>query len=70
MAYPTDIHGPSGDARETTGEVARCAVCGIEWQVRSFDRADAKGCSFCGADERAISIHDESPTYGGATIVR
>jgi len=68
--YSTDIHGPSGDARETTGEVARCSVCDTEWQVRSFDRTDAKGCPFCQAGEKAISIHDESPTFGGATIVR
>ncbi len=70
MADPTDIHGPAADARETTGEVARCSVCGIEWQVRSAVRADAKGCGFCGADERAVTIHDESPVLGGATIVR
>lgn len=70
MAYPTNIHGPSADAKPTTGELARCSVCGTEWQIKSFDRADAKSCSFCGANEKAISIHDESPTFGGATIVR
>ena len=60
MPYPTDIHGPAADARATTGEVARCSVCNTEWQIRSFEREDAKGCPFCQADERAITIHDES----------
>ena len=66
--YPTDIHIASDNAPTTTGKVARCQVCGVEWQVRSGSNADAQGCSFCNAPARAIRIRSEKPTYGGATI--
>lgn len=66
--YPTDMHGPFSEARVQTNEVAHCNVCKFQWQVRSPNRDDAKGCPFCGAPERAISIQSEAPGFGGATI--
>lgn len=65
---PTWIHLPSSQAPSMTDEVAICAVCHAQWQVRSENRDDARGCPFCGAPERAISIHSEAPTYGGARV--
>jgi len=66
--YSTWIHGPSASAPTVTDEVAICQVCGVQWQVRSGDRADAKGCSFCGAPADAITIVSEKPGYGGAIV--
>lgn len=45
--------------------VAHCQVCGVQWEVKSPDRADAKGCSFCNAPARAITVVSEKAGYGG-----
>jgi hypothetical protein len=66
--YSTDIHGPAADARATTGYVAKCTVCGVQWQIRSPNNDDAKGCNFCGAGEDAINLANESNTDYEATI--
>jgi len=67
MAEPTDMHLPSSSARTQTGLVAHCRVCGIQWQVQSPDRADTKGCAFCGASGDAIVIENEANAHS-ATI--
>ena len=60
----TELDLRSEYAKEQTGLVARCQVCGFEWQIQSFDRSDAKGCSFCDAPESAITvISEESNDY-------
>lgn len=59
--YPTDVHGPPADAPHVTGLYAVCQVCGAQWQVRSDDQADAKGCAFCDAPAKAITILSEKP---------
>lgn len=66
--YPTDMHGPSSAARTQSNEVAHCQVCHCRWQVIGTQRENAKSCGFCGAPERAITIENESPDYGGAEI--
>lgn len=55
----TDIHLPAAQAPTPTGLVAHCNNCGFEWQVQSPNRDDAKGCSFCNAPERAITVRRE-----------
>lgn len=47
---------PAAKAPAVTGKVAKCQVCGVQWQVKSPNNDDAKGCSFCGASKAAISI--------------
>lgn len=66
--YPTYIHGPGDTARTQTQLVARCQVCGVEWQVRSPNRDDARGCSFCDAPKEAITIISEHPAYRGQVV--
>jgi len=68
MSYPTDIHGPSSTARKQTDMVAKCNVCGCQWQMKSPNRDDVKGCSFCGAPKKAITVISEAPGYGGVII--
>lgn len=43
----------------STNKVAHCEVCGVQWEVKSPNNDDAKGCSFCGAPESAITIENE-----------
>lgn len=50
---------PTDSAPSVTDKYAKCRVCGVTWQVRSPTNADAKGCSFCGAGEKAVTIHYE-----------
>lgn len=66
--YPTDMHGPSDTARAQTNKVARCQVCGAQWQIQSAASppADAQGCGFCDAPAKAIVIISEAPDYGPA----
>lgn len=54
MAENTRIHGPASEAPSVTNLVAHCRVCGIQWQVKSDNRDDIKGCSFCDAGDSAI----------------
>ncbi len=61
--YSTTTHGPAATAPSVTNLVAKCAVCGCQWQVRSPNRDDARACGFCGAPESAISIISERPDY-------
>lgn len=56
---PTTVHGPDAGKPQVTGWVAHCKVCGTQWQVRSFDKADAQGCQFCGAGKSAIRLENE-----------
>ena len=44
--------------------VAHCQVCGVQWSVKSPNREDAKGCEFCGAPARAITVVSEKAGYG------
>jgi tRNA(Ile2) C34 agmatinyltransferase TiaS len=53
----TRIHGPASIAPIVSNKVAICAVCKTQWQVRGD--SDKMRCSFCGADEKAISIKNE-----------
>jgi hypothetical protein len=66
---PTDMHGPSTSARVQSNQVAHCQVCHVQWQVIGDKRDNAHGCAFCGSPESAITIENESPTYGGAQVV-
>lgn len=50
---------------DVTHLVAHCQVCGVQWQVKSPNRDDAKGCSFCGAGAKAITVVSEAPGYEG-----
>lgn len=54
--------------RYTTDLYAKCAVCGVQWQIRSGNKDDARGCSFCDAPKEAISIHSEKPDYSGSLV--
>ena len=54
--------------RQQTNLVARCASCGVTWQVRSFADNPPRSCSFCGADgERAVSLEWEGPDFSGGS---
>ena len=44
--------------------VAHCQVCGVQWVVQSPNRDDAKGCGFCDAPAKAITVVSEKPGYG------
>lgn len=59
---------PESEAPAVTNLLAKCQVCGAEWQIQSPNRDDARGCSFCNAPARAIIITSEAPDYGGADI--
>ena len=48
--------------------VAHCQVCGVQWVVQSPDRADAKGCSFCDAPAKAITVVSEKAGYEGRVV--
>lgn len=61
--FNADIHSPAATAPTTTGRVAHCKVCGIEWQIQSEDDTDAKGCDFCGSDSSAITINNEDNNH-------
>lgn len=60
--YKTDICAPADQAPQVTGKYAKCNVCGVQWQIRSFSNVDAKACSFCGT-EGHVSIISEKPDY-------
>lgn len=62
---PNPMCGPSDGAPSVTNKYAKCNVCGTQWQVQNVDGDDAKGCSFCNAPAKAISILSEKPDYGG-----
>lgn len=66
--YSTRVHGPASAAPTVTHLVARCKVCGSQWQVRSGNSDDARGCQLCDAPKEAITLISERPTYGGATL--
>jgi hypothetical protein len=68
--YSTTVHTPYSSAPTVTNLYAKCQVCGTSWQVRSPNRGDAKGCSFCDAPESAITVVSEKPDFGGATVYR
>jgi hypothetical protein len=38
---------------------AKCKVCGAQWQIKSPNLDDAKGCSFCDAPASAIIVISE-----------
>ena len=59
MTQSTDIHAPDSTAPVVTGRVAKCRVCGVQWQVQSEDNTDAQACQFCGAGPTAIAIINE-----------
>ena len=63
--YRTDICTAYASRPSVTNLYARCTVCGVEWQIRSPTRADAKGCSFCDAPDEAVVVMNEKPGYGG-----
>lgn len=66
--YSTRVHGPTSEAPAVTERLARCQVCGVEWQIRSETDADAEGCSFCDAPADAVTLISEAPDYGGRLI--
>lgn len=63
-------HGRAEDQWTPTEMVAHCQVCHTQWQVKDANLGDAKGCAFCGAPEKAITVVSEAPGYGGAVIAR
>ncbi|NLD42346.1 MAG: hypothetical protein GX657_02510 [Chloroflexi bacterium] len=65
--YLTNQCGPADRAPTVTHKVARCTVCGVEWQVRAAG-VDDQGCAFCGAPRRAIRIQSERPDHSGSLI--
>lgn len=65
MPENTRIHGPSSSAPRTTELVARCQVCGVQWQVWGDPPTNTKGCAFCGAPEKAITVISEAARSGG-----
>lgn len=67
-SLPTDVHTAFANAPYVTNLVAHCAVCGCQWQVRSGNLDDTKACSFCGADETAVTVTSEAPDSQGAVI--
>lgn len=64
---PTNMHTAGTAAPTVTGVVARCAVCGCQWQVRGDP--DKMGCKFCDAPEDAISLVSEAPGYEGYVVL-
>ena len=66
--YRTDICTAAASAPTVTDKVAYCQVCGVSWQVKSPTSADAKGCSFCGAPEEAITVVSEAADYAGYIV--
>ncbi len=65
--YPTDMHTDDDNEPSVTNRVARCRVCGFQWQVQSPNDDDAKGCPFCDAGKSAIVVRNEKQMslYGG-----
>lgn len=59
---------PADEAPTVTHEYARCQVCNTQWQIRSGNRDDAQGCSFCDAPKEAITVISEAPDYGGQVV--
>ena len=53
----TELHLAASAAPATTGEYAKCKLCGCQWQVRAD--SDKKGCAFCGSDETAVIVINE-----------
>lgn len=66
--YRTDICAPADDAPSVTNLYAICQICHAQWQVKSPTRADAKGCSFCGAPQKAITVVSEAADYSGYVV--
>ncbi len=64
---PRQMCGPAATAPVQSEKVARCAVCGVQWQVQSLDEepSDAQGCAFCDAPASAIRIEYERADYSG-----
>jgi len=62
---PTDIHGPTADAPFVTNLYAKCKLCQFQWQLRSENLDDAKGCVACGVAGDAVRIYYEGPDVGG-----
>jgi len=60
--------GRAEDQWTPTEMVAHCQCCGVQWQVVDPNMGDAKGCTFCGAPEEAITVVSEAPGTGGAVI--
>lgn len=67
--YSTDTHGPAATAPTTTGLVAICDVCHVQWQVQGPNNEDAKSCDFCGAGGGAITIVNENANHPETNIV-
>lgn len=65
--YPTDVYGPAASAPRTSGVIARCKVCGFEWDV--WGDSDTMGCPYCHADDRAVTLHNEEPDFGHAVYI-
>lgn len=59
---------PASEAPTVTHEYAKCQVCHTQWQVKSPNRDDAQGCSFCDAPKEAITIVSEAPDYLGRLV--
>jgi len=59
---------PADEAPEVTYEYAICQVCHTQWQIKSPNRDDARGCSFCDAPKEAITVVSEAPAYGGQLL--
>ena len=55
------------DAPTVTGMVAKCQVCGVQWQVKggSGHYDNAQGCSFCDAPAKAIVVTSEQNRQDG-----
>ena len=66
--YRTDVCAPAASAPRVTNKVCVCRVCGAQWQMRSENGDDAKGCSFCDAPAEAVVIVSEAPDFSGATV--
>lgn len=69
--FSTKIHTPAASAPATSGKVAKCGLCGVQWQVRDLgpDEIDAQRCDFCGASDEAISIINEDNNYPQPIII-
>lgn len=52
--------GPASEARPQTNLVARCVLCGVEWQVKG-EGTDDKACAFCGCAR--VNVFSETPDY-------
>jgi len=60
---PRQMCGPAATAPEQSEKVAHCEVCHTQWQVQSLDEDPPRGCAFCDAPAKAITIEYERPDY-------